>query len=350
MARRRIKLFSKMAALRVGVLFAVLGAGALWMYWTQFRMAGESYRGPLPPLTQDEKELERRLDRHLVRLAEEIGARNCFEPEKLELAAAYVEEVLITAGLTAGREKGDHFLAPAGRGVDVPCRNICAELPGRDFTAACVVVGAHYDSGAGSPGANDNGTGVAALLELARGLGGRSLRRTIRIVAFTNEEPPFFQTEHMGSLVHARASKARGDRVFAMFSLETLGCYLDAPGTQRYPPPLGKLYPSTGNFVGFVGNQDSAWLVRDALASFRSSTSFPSEGAAPLELFPGVGWSDHWSFWQVGYPGIMVTDTAIYRYAQYHTADDRRAHISTDRLARVTAGLIRVVADLADRP
>jgi Zn-dependent M28 family amino/carboxypeptidase len=229
----------------------------------------------------------------------------------------------------------------------VPCDNVEAEVRGRERPADIVVVGAHYDSLAFTSGADDNASGVAALLALARAFAGAHPRTTLRFVAFANEEPPYFQTANMGSLVYAKRSRARGEHIVAMLSLETIGYYSDAPGSQRYPPPMGLAYPDRGDFIGFVGDRTSADLVRRVVATFRTTTHFPSEGAAPFSLIPGVGWSDQWSFWQVGYPGVMVTDTAPFRYPRYHTAQDTPDALDYDRMARVVAGLERVIADLA---
>jgi Zn-dependent M28 family amino/carboxypeptidase len=202
----------------------------------------------------------------------------------------------------------------------------------------------------GTVGADDNATGVAAILELARMLHDSKLRKTIRFVLFVNEEPPFFQTDTMGSLVYARQLKRENAAVSAMLSLEMLGYYSEASGSQKYPAALGWLYPSQGNFIGFVGKADSPELVRRAIRSFRETTSFPSEGvAAPVE-WPGVGWSDHWSFWQAGYPAIMITDTAIFRNPYYHTPRDTADKLDFAKMARVVEGIRRVVEDLSSEP
>jgi Zn-dependent M28 family amino/carboxypeptidase len=235
-------------------------------------------------------------------------------------------------------------------------RNLEVELPGggEPFGSAqgeppeIVLVGAHYDTVAGSPGANDNASGVAALLEIARLLAGSKARRAVRFVAFVNEEPPLFSRPDMGSRVYARRSAARGERIVAMLSLETIGYYSSAPGSQRYPNPLyGLFYPDRGDFLAFVGNLASRSLVRTAVESFRRHTDFPSEGVAAPGWWGGVHWSDHSSFWLEGYPAIMVTDTALYRYPYYHAAGDTPDRLDYNSLARVTAGLARVVAELA---
>src|SRR5205085_7478943 len=158
----------------------------------------------------------------------------------------------------------------------------------------------------GSPGANDNGSGVAALLALARRSAGKATGQTLRFVAFVNEEPPYFQTEQMGSFVYARGCKARGDQISAMLSLETIGYFSDAPHSQKYPPGISAFYPSTGNFIGFVGNFPSRALVRRAVASFREQGKIPSEGGALPSFISVVAGSDHWSFGHCGYPGFLT--------------------------------------------
>jgi len=225
-----------------------------------------------------------------------------------------------------------------------PCFNLVTEIKGK--TDDVVVIGAHYDSVRGAPGANDNGSGVAAVLALARRMVNDTPQKTLRFIAFVNEEPPYFQTDDMGSLVYAKAAQANGDKITAMLSIETIGCYFDTEGSQHYPAPFNLFYPSTGNFIAFVGNTESAELVKHIVGKFRNDVHFPSEGAAVLGSIEGVGWSDHWSFWQAGYPALMVTDTAPFRYKWYHTADDTPDKLDYEKTARVVEGLEIVVRDL----
>ena len=170
----------------------------------------------------------------------------------------------------------------------------------------------------------------------------------MRFVLFVNEESPYFQTEAMGSLVYARECRQRGDNIVAMFSLETIGYYSDRPGSQQYPWPLSAVYPSTGNFIAFVGNIASDHLVKQVVESFRRHAQFPSEGGALPGVIPGVGWSDHWSFWQAGYPALMVTDTAPFRYAHYHSAEDAPDKLDYESTARVVVGLDTVLDEMAN--
>ncbi len=322
-------------------LLIAAGLGA-WGYHGMIRMPGQSYEGALPELTSAQLELLAELQHHVEHLGVTIGERNLFRPGALRDSAEYIRATWTDAGFTDIRSQ-----QYAVRGVT--CANLEVEIPGTVQPGEIVVIGAHYDSVPGSPGANDNGSGVAALLALSRRYAHQQPHRTLRFVAFVNEEPPFFQTSHMGSLVYARQSREQGENIVAMISLETIGYYSDAPGSQRYPPPFGLFYPSQGNFIAVVGHTGSGELVRRAIRVFRETTPFPSEGAALPSWIPGVGWSDHWSFWRAGYPGIMITDTAPFRYPHYHSAHDLPAAMDFDRMARVVDGLHHVIDDLTGR-
>jgi Zn-dependent M28 family amino/carboxypeptidase len=219
--------------------------------------------------------------------------------------------------------------------------------PGRQAPNEIVVIGAHYDSVSGSPGANDNGSGVAALLELARLFAARDVGRSVRFVAFVNEEPPFFRTGDMGSEQYARAARLKGEDIRAMLALETIGYYDDAPGSQHYPPFFSLFFPDRGNFIGMVSNFGSRALLKRAVAAFRAASNFPLESVATFGWVPGVDWSDHASFWNEGYPAIMITDTALYRYPYYHSVQDTPDKVDYARLARVTEALAAVVEALA---
>jgi Zn-dependent M28 family amino/carboxypeptidase len=280
-----------------------------------------------------------RLSAHVEMLAGTIGERHMWRPAALYQAADYIRQTFAASGYTPVAQ------AYELRGIRV--ENLEAVLPGSTRAGQALVVGAHYDSVPECPGANDNGTGVAAVLELARRFAGRPRPRSIRFVAFVNEEPPWFLTPSMGSVVYATAARKRGDDIVGMLSLETIGYYSDEPESQRYPPPLNLLYPGIGNFVGFVSNVRSAPLLRRAARAFRARTDFPIRTAAAPAAIPGIGWSDHWSFWQAGYPALMVTDTAPYRYPWYHTPQDTPDRILPDRLAAVVDGLQHVVHVLA---
>ena len=316
---------------------------------------GRSYRGPLPPLTAEEAAVVPRLQRHVQRLAGEIGERHVEQHAALQEAASYIESELQAVGGGA-KPRGGEGPAEAGRyavGSQTfnvrrrPVRNVEAEIKGASRPNEIVVIGAHYDSVPGCPGADDNATGVAALIELARSLLATPPARTVRFVGFVNEELPFFQTTQMGSLRYAATSRERGEQIVAMISVESVGYYADAPGSQQYPFPFNLFYPTTGDFIAFVANVGSRPLLHQAMRSFRDHARLPSEGAAAPGWMEGIGWSDQWAFWQHGYRAIMVTDTAPFRNPHYHTAGDTPGTIDYPRMARLVAGLSRVVEDLA---
>lgn len=300
---------------------------------------GKSHRGPLPEADEHLRSLAAELRKHVVHIAEEIGERNIRRrPRELAMAADWIEAELAAMGYKVKRQEYDVS--------GVTCCNLEAEILGAKLPQEIVVIGAHYDSVPGTPGANDNGSGVAAMLSLARRFAQQKTDRTLRFVAFVNEEPPYFQTKDMGSWVYAKACRKRNEKVTAMLSLETIGYYDDREGSQKYPPLFSLLYPSTGNFIGFVGNMASAELVGQVVATFREHEKFPSEAGAFPEAIPGVGFSDQWSFWQEGYPALMVTDTAMFRYPHYHEPEDTVDKIDFERTARVVRGLGSVVSGL----
>jgi Zn-dependent M28 family amino/carboxypeptidase len=288
-------------------------------------MPGRSHAGPLPPLSEDARALAARLRAHVEALAR--AERNT----DLEPSARYIERAFAAHGLAPA----SHYFESGGRTV----RNVEAG------NTAAIVVGAHYDTVPGSPGANDNASGVAALIELAGMLGKESL--PIRFVAFANEEPPYFLGPEMGSWRWARRARDGGEPVRAMFSLEMLGYYRDAPGSQRLPFPLGFFYPDRADFVAFVADLGARRLVRESIRLFREHAQFPSEGVAAPAFIPGVTWSDHWSFRSHGFPALMVTDTAFYRYPHYHLPGDTPDKLDYERMARVTLGLAAMLRALA---
>jgi Zn-dependent M28 family amino/carboxypeptidase len=275
-------------------------------------------------------------------LAETIGERNTRQPEALRAASDYIEAALVEHGFEVKR----HTYTADG----VACDNLEVVIEGTDWPDEIVVVGAHYDSAPGTPGANDNASGTAGLLALARRFAGKPAKRSLRLVAFVNEEPPYFRTPLMGSRIYARGLKDAGANVVAMMSLETIGYYSDEPDSQAYPFPMNLFYPSTGNFVAFIANDASVGLLEYVVERFRERARFPSEGAGAPESVPGVDWSDQQGFWAVGYPGLMVTDTAPNRYPHYHDPEDTPDQIDYEATALVVDGLAGVVRDLVDEP
>ena len=321
------------------VLLATLVVVAGFAAWFMTSTPGSSHRGPLPPLDADGRTLAGKLKTHVAGVASE--EHNVAHPEALERSARYVEAALADLGYAVSRQEF------ATEGVKV--RNLEVS---RGSGKRLVVIGAHYDSALGAVGADDNGSGVAALIELARFL--KTVQPAegleVRLVFYVNEELPWFGTENMGSYAHAARVAGEGKEVVAMLSLETIGWYSESFDSQRYPFPFSLFYPSKGNFVGFVANLRSRGLMRRAVATFRGAVAFPSEGVAAPESIPGIGWSDQWAYWKFGWPALMVTDTAPFRYPHYHTLRDTPDKLDYERLARVVKGLAAVLRDLASAP
>jgi hypothetical protein len=330
----------RIALIALAALTVIGTTGAFVAAKVMTSVPGTPHSGPLPPLTAEEKDLAGRLMRHV----EAIGVRphNTDHPDELEKAAGYIETALEALGYKVERQP---FTVG---GVSV--RNIDATLAGATAAAPTLVVGAHYDSCEDAPGANDNATGVAGVLELARllkDLDGKAGKR-IRLALFVNEEPPHFMTDEMGSVRYAQALAARGENVTGMYSLETIGFYSSEPGSQKYPAPFGLIFGDRGDFIAFVALTGARGLLDRTIASFRSHTAFPTVGGiAPWWLVPGVGWSDHWSFAKYGFPALMVTDTAPFRYPHYHETTDTPDKIDAERMARVVKGVERVIREEA---
>lgn len=317
-------------------LLAILVVGVALAVWFVTATPGERYRGPLPPLDADGLRLAENLKTHVVAVASE--EHNVAHPQALERSARYIETALSGLGYAVVRQEFET------EGVKV--RNLEVS---RGTGKRLVVIGAHYDSARGAVGGDDNGSGVAALLELARFA--KTLQPgdglELRLVFYVNEELPWFSTEKMGSYVHSKGLAREGREVVAMLSLETIGWYSETPNSQRYPFPFSLLYPSVGDFIGFVANLRSRGLMHRVVGTFRREVAFPSEGIAAPEGIPGISWSDQWSYWKYGWPAVMVTDTAPFRYPYYHTAFDTPNKLDYDRLARVVKGLEGVLRDLA---
>lgn len=279
------------------------------------------------------------LRRDVVALCD-IGERSTMVPEGLAAGADFIERELAAAGYRVERH------TYRVERDDVVSANLIVEIPGRTKPGEIVVIGAHYDSVTGTVGADDNASGVAALLALARRFARATPERTLRFVAFANEEPPHFHTQDMGSWQYAKRCHDRGERIKAMVSLETIGYYSDERGSQHHPAPVSAFYPDTGNFIAFASDLGSHPLNSRCVRAFRARTKFPVETAALPEMVTGVGWSDHWSFWQFNWPAIMVSDTAPFRNPHYHEPSDLPPTLDYARFAQVVEGLTGVVEDL----
>jgi len=302
------------------------------------KIPGRTYSGQLRPLTVEQASIRDELVRDVGELASDMGERNIWLYESLAAAADFIEVSLTDVRYRTNRQN----FCVEGKA----CSNIETEISGTERAKEIVVIGAHYDTVFDSPGADDNSSGVAAVLALARRFAGQRHARTLRFALFANEEPPFFQTNEMGSLIYAKSCRKRNNNIVAMLCLESIGHYSEQPKSQEYPFPYNYMYPSTGNFIGFVSNLSSRKLLHTVIASFRRNCKFPSLGGVAPGLVPGVAWSDHWSFWQQGYPAVMITDTAPFRYPYYHGPEDTAERIRYDHLTRVVSGLRATIAEL----
>lgn len=275
-----------------------------------------------------------RLEQLVHKLSTDFPNRTFDNGTRLEGAAVYLESQLSGLGL---KVESQRFTA-RGR----PYRNLVVRL-GPD-TPEVMVVGAHYDVAGEQPGADDNASGVAGLLELARLLKGQSLRQRVELVVYTNEEPPFFRTPYMGSAIHARSLTESGKRASLMLSLECIGYFSDEPGSQDHPVRLlNAIYPTTGNFISLVGFYQDGDISRQVKAAMKSASDLPVYSINAPGFVVGVDFSDHLNYWNEGYVGMMVTDTAFYRNKAYHTPEDTADRLDYRRMAKVVDGVRAVV-------
>jgi len=319
-----------------GVLKALLYP----VFWRYVSMPGKSFKGRPGSFTSDENSLQAGLEAHIRSLSETIGIRHHNLGETLSTSAAYIVSAFEKLGFTPRLERFEF--------QGIPMHNVEVIIPGRNRASEWVVVGAHYDTVPTTPGADDNASGVAGMLELARRLKDTKPDRTICLVAYANEEHNGGKWENMGSYAHARGLKEKGVNVIGMISLEMLGYFDEAEGSQKYPFPFNLFYPTRGNFIGFVANTMSADFVRQCLATFRKTARVPSEAVAAPERFRDIARSDHWAFWQHGYPAFMVTDTSNFRNPHVHLMTDTIDTLNMAAMTQVMVGIEAVVTDLAN--
>lgn len=289
----------------------------------------------LPPLSDDQRKLALDLETHVRAIAS--VPHNLVHAEDLENAALYIEKTL--------SEFGHHVRWQVFEVNGQSVRNIEVVLEPEAAGGPTLIVGAHYDSADDSPGANDNGTGVAALLEIARALqrSAPALKRRLRLVFFVNEEQPYGKTENMGALRHARALIAERETCMGMIALETLGYFSNVPKSQRLPFPFNWIYPNRGNFVAFIGLPGAHRFLKRAVTAFRAAKRFPATGTIVPSRFEGADLSDHWAYKQVGIPALMITDTAPYRNPFYHQPFDTPDTVDYASLARIVEALDSMV-------
>jgi len=275
-----------------------------------------------------------RLEAHVKKLSVDFYPRSFDHAANLQRTASYIEEQFKEAGAQVSIQD---VLVDKAR-----YKNVVARFGSEH--GRLLVIGAHYDSHGGTPGADDNASGIAGLLELAHLLGRSAPARPVELVAYTLEEPPYFRSPHMGSVSHARTLKAAGRDVELMLSLEMIGYFSDSPGSQAYPMTAMKLaYPDRGNFIALVGQFGDFGLSRSVKAAMSGATDLPVYSLNAPALVQGVDFSDHRSYWAQGYPALMVTDTAFMRNRNYHRAGDTFDKLDYKRMAMVVQSVYAVV-------
>jgi Zn-dependent M28 family amino/carboxypeptidase len=322
------------AVIYLGTVLVIAG-GFLYIAVT---MPGTSVPFPTSPLSPEQTALRSRLQGHVHHLSVSIGERSAGQSIKLAETADYIRQQLQSSGyIPTVRTFGDEQFV-----------NIEVDLYGREKRDEIIVIGAHYDTTWMTPGADDNASGIAALLEIAAAMKGKRYTRTIRFIAFGNEEVPNYRRAEMGSMISAKRSFTRSEQIVGMMALEMLGYYSDAPGSQHYPAVLSPFYPDRGNFVAFVSNLVSRDFQLRAITHFRDLELFPSEGLiAPEWVERSIRRSDHASYWYYDFPAIMITDTANFRNPHYHRRTDTYDTLDYDSLSRVVSGLTVVIERLA---
>lgn len=279
---------------------------------------------------------EQALYDHVHALSVVIGSRSIREYGKIREAEQYIRTFLekqeIPFELQGYDHEGNRF------------NNIVVSLDGDSRSEETIIIGAHYDTVSGTPGADDNASAVAVLLELCRALKDYRPERTLKLVFFVLEEPPAFMTPAMGSYVYAAQARERGENIVGMVSLEMVGYFNEAEGSQAYPVPgLNWLFPDRGTFIGVVGNVSSRELTLAVAEALKAGSGLPVEHLVALPFIPGIGSSDHGSFWKMGFRAVMVTDTAFYRNPNYHGEKDTIETLRFDKMSGLVRGMVHVV-------
>lgn len=313
------------------LVFIILKASTFgWCFWRKAAFYPE----------KSDSQLAQRLKQHVDTLSQQIGERSVFRYEALNEAAQYITEEFISFGYKVKFQEYKVY--------DKVVKNIIVEKTGTQNAKETIIVGAHYDT-CFNPGADDNASGIAGLLESARFFADKNTDKTIKFIAFVNEEPPFFQTQDMGSRVYTKDAKASNENIIVALILESVGYYSDKLLSQRYPMPLGFFYPNKGNFIAVVGNLGSGGTARKVASLLRKQRRIPVELAILPSFFPAIDFSDHWSFWKEGYPALMITDTAFLRNANYHRQSDTYEKLNYDYMAELLAGFVGVLSELSDK-
>ena len=324
--KNRIIKFVVRVSMMVGI-----GLAAIWML-----IARPIFVLPNSDDSNDRVDSEA-LRQHVIALSETFIPRNSNNPGNLASVADYIKEKL---------NESSHSVTFQNYNVrNHEYRNVVAEYgPESD---EIVVIGAHYDTYSTHPGADDNASGVAGLIELGKLLSSYKLKNRVILVAFCLEEPPYFSTEYMGSAIHAASLHSRNVKIKIMIALEMIGYFSDEKGSQSYPiPMLAMFYPSKGNFIAIIDQlkANNALGVKSAINKY---TDLPAYSINAPAYIPGIDFSDHRNYWSIGYPAVMVTNTAFYRNPAYHTSEDTYDRLNYENMGKVVFGIFKYVEEIA---
>jgi len=320
----------------LGILFIFF---LVFSYWYMVRCEGTWDEAPLEMGMKEElKGMENELRAIVSFFADSLGPRNPVHYASLTAAKNWI----INRWESIGYEVNEQTFLVEGK----ECSNLEIVLPGSQRSSEIVILSAQYDTWPDSPGANNNASGMAVLLKLSEMLKNYQPDRTLRLVAFTTQEPPYDNTESMGSLRYAQRSKELGEDIRVILSMDAIGIYRHEPGTQKLPFPFSLFYPDRGDFLGFIANLKTRPYVVEATRGFRKGSSFPIRGGGVPSWVKGAAWSDHGSFWKFGYAGMQITDTGAYRSLSHTTSEDTIDKIDFVALARITIGMYASIIEL----
>lgn len=301
-------------------------------------------KNPLKFPIKDNTELADSLEAHVKKLSYEIGDRSVFKYDKLSEAADYITEQFKSFGYEVSFQDTEF--------PGFEAKNIIAVKKGVVNPDAYVIIGAHYDTFF-NPGADDNASGIAGMLEIAKMLSKENTRRSLKFIAFVNEESPFYTSKYSGSIYYIKKANQRDENIRAVIIMDMIGYYSEKLFSQRYPPVVFSMfYPNRANFIGVYSNWDSRWLKHRLMASFKKTSKFPIHGVS-VASFPGVGFSDQVPFWLANYDAVLVVDTARYRNPHYHgryanKKTDTYETIDYQKMAEVVRGLKVGILDIAN--
>ena len=317
------------SCLRVLLLLSILFVGGCYM------VAQPSMRKNEPSSIKADPKL---LRQHVVAMSETFHPRDWQTPKNLNRCADYIAGHFKSAGASVEMQDYEAY--------QVTYRNVIGRFGAGKKKK--IIIGAHYDSCDDTPGADDNASGVAGLIELARLIGKNQPDLEVEFVAYTLEEPPFFGGHEMGSAIHAASVAKDKERIIGVIVLEMIGYFSDEPGSQDYPTPVMKIhYPNKGNFITVVSKWNQGAWISELKAGMKGTTDLPVYSFRGPASLPGIDFSDHRNYWPHGIPAAMVTNTAFYRNKTYHTPNDTADRLDYDRMGKVVVGVYETIQDLA---